>query len=189
MITLPLVIYSSLAAIFGVSFVAGLLSSQRSRSDNEAARTWRNITHRNGVTAPIPFASTSAPVNAPGLVRVYPKSQQPEPIKERELVAATCSPVHTPGPQVQPACPAPVSASNPADGMDSSDSAALKLPMEIAEAASDEEREAVMKLHREGRPMTAVILTVWGAKSGGSKKYKAARDRYMFYIAEVENDG
>lgn len=182
MLTLSFVIYSVLASIFGVSLVVGLCSGSRTRTDQEAADTWRNIVHRNGVTEPIPFAQSSASVNAPGLVRVYPNTQQPK-AAPKPLSLATSAP--TPGPQVQPVRPAPVSVMERPDKTVSSASAAVKLPMKLADAPCEEERETVLKLHGEGKPMTAVILSVWGAKSGGSKKYKAARERYQFYLAEV----
>ncbi|MEM9948869.1 MAG: hypothetical protein AAF810_22790 [Cyanobacteria bacterium P01_D01_bin.36] len=170
--TLSIVIYSALASIFGVSLVVGLCSGNRDRKEHDAATTWRNIEHRNGVTAPIPFAAPSAPVNAPGLVRVYPKTQQPD----KQQLSLVGVPASTPSPQVQPQRPAPVSVMERPDEAVSSASAGVQLPMKLAEAASDEEREAVLKLHGEGKSMTAVIFAVWGAKSGGSKKYAYSRD-------------
>jgi hypothetical protein len=162
-------ILSSIITLFGVSFGVGLLSSSRTQADDDAALTWRAITHRNAITEPIPFASSVSRVNAPGLVQVYPRSQQPTP-----------EPAPTPR-------PAPVSMEKPAVASVSRTSAAPELPLELADEANDEEREVVLRLWESGRSMTAIILSVWGIKSGGSQRYDQARTRYKFYLAEARS--
>lgn len=163
-------IFSSIVTLFGLSFSIGLLSSSRTRADDDAASTWRAIVHRNAITEPIPFATSVARVNAPGLVQVYPRSQQPTPTE--------------PAPT---ALPAPVSMGKPTVASVSHTSAALQLPLELADEANDEEREVVLRLWESGRSMTAIILSVWGIKSGGSQRYAEARTRYKFYLAEARS--
>jgi hypothetical protein len=167
---LALIVSSLMLTIFGVSFSVGLLSSSRTRADDDAASTWRAIVHRNAISEPIPFAQSVARVNAPGLVQVYPRSQPPTPTE--------------PAPT---ALPAPVSLGNPPVASVSPTSAAPQLPIELADEATDEEREIVLRLWEKGRSMSAIILSVWGIKSGGSQRYAQARARYKFYLAEARS--
>ena len=179
--TLLFIVGSGITLVALVGGAVGALSEQRESRQSAAARTWRDITLRNGVTAESPWHKRESSFNAPGLVRVYPHSQRPH-IPESELIHT-----HTPQPSVQTARPAPVSIENPVIETDSADSAAPKLPIELADEANETERAAVLRLHAEGKSQTAVILEAWAIKSGGSKKYKLARERYQQYLSESVN--
>lgn len=182
MLTLLILVPTTLAGVFLVSFSVGLLSSSHTTREKDASDTWRAIVHRNAISEPIPFASSVARVNAPGLVQVYSQRNQ-------QMNLPICpqhpEPEPTPTAPIQPALPAPVSIKGPVDASVSAISAARKLPMELADEPNDEERDIVMRLWERGRAMTAIILSVWGIKSGGSARYAAARARYQYYISEA----
>ena len=139
MLTLSLLIPSAIATVFGVSLAVGLLTSTRTREEKDADATWRNIIHRNTITEPIPFASSVARVNDPGLVQVHPRRDRPSEPEPTSIptypypLDQAAAPTPTPTADVQPACPAPVSIAPPAEAAASSASAAPKLPMKLAE--------------------------------------------------------
>ncbi|MEM9151296.1 MAG: hypothetical protein AAGB19_12685 [Cyanobacteria bacterium P01_F01_bin.3] len=73
----------------------------------------------------------------------------------------------------------------PADLSVSAASEKLELPLQLAEQPTEAEAEVVIESWEAGTSMTKTILHVWGIKAGGGKRYKAARERYKHYLAEV----
>ncbi len=168
---LTLIILTGFTTLSIVGAAVGFLSHRHTSQQASAAKTWRDITHRGGVTAVSPWHSSASRYNAPGLVQVYPRSQQP-----------------TSNPNVQPERPAPVSIEKLADESVSATSETEELPLEVADEPNETEKEAVLKRLETGLSQSAIILAVWGAKSGGSAKYKAARERFQHYQSEVAAD-
>lgn len=168
-------------AFAGLTLIGGLVGffAERSRhTDDSATQTWRDITHRNGVSEISPWHSPKSSFNDPGLVRVYPRTQQP------------ANTTQAPDPGVRPERPAPVPNENPAVEALLADSELPELPelpIELADEATETERKIVSRLIEEGRSQSASILSVWGIKSGGSAKYKLARERFQQYQSEVSN--
>ncbi|MEM9092829.1 MAG: hypothetical protein AAGC93_29390 [Cyanobacteria bacterium P01_F01_bin.53] len=173
---LTIIIPSMLAAMFGAGIVAGLLTVRKESEAQDAADTYRAIVHRNAISEPVPFASSVAAVNAPGLVQVHPRSQS---------VPAPSSKSTAP---VRSALPAPPSIVKPDDLSVSATSEAPKLPIEMAEAANEAEAEIIIQAWEDGSSMTKTIKSVWGISAGGGAKYKAARARYKHYLSEVTQD-
>ncbi|MEL7523941.1 MAG: hypothetical protein AAGJ80_20365, partial [Cyanobacteria bacterium J06553_1] len=107
------------------------------------------------------------------LVQVQPKrqAQQPEPSAD-----------------VQPALPAPPSVENHHDASVSATSEAPKLPIAMAETATEAEAAIIIQDWEDGLSMTKTIKRVWGISAGGGAKYKAARGRYKHYLSEVKTN-
>ena len=184
-----LVISTAFASMTLLGGIVGFFSHRETTRQSQAAQTWRTITHRGGVAARSPWHPPESDYNAPGLVRVYPQSQKPSTPASAATPAPTPAlPTPTPAPDAsaQPERPAPVSIVNPDDGSVSTVSASPELPMKLADEPTETEKEAVMNQLRKGSSQSKVILTVWGVKSGGSKKYKAARDRFQHYRQEAK---
>ncbi|MEL6553588.1 MAG: hypothetical protein AAFQ63_09035 [Cyanobacteria bacterium J06621_11] len=167
---LTVLITCILGSISGISFLIGWFSDQQDAAEQDAADTFRQITHRNGVTAPSPWSSPTAPVNAPGLIRTYPHSQRP-PV------------THSP---VQPARPALPSIEKPVEPSVSPASELPALPLEFSDEPNETEAAVIKALLDDGSSMTRIIKVAWGISSGGSKRYANARARYQHYLSEVK---
>lgn len=160
------IIPAILISIAAAGVLAGYISGQAQPEQEDAEATVRAIAHRGRVTAPIPFAKSTATVNAPGLVEVQPLSR---------------STTHSPAP-----LPRSASVASPLQQPPTTASATQQLPIEIAEAANDAEAEIIVSRWEGGESMTKTIFQVWGIRAGGSKAYKAARDRYKSYLSNLE---
>lgn len=169
--TITLMVIGALLGTCSLSFLVGLLTE---RPESAAARTYRNIELRNGTTAPSPWHARTAPINAPGLVEVHPRSHTPAPM-----------PAPPPSLTIQPALPAPVSVAEAPEQAAATASEAPKLPIDFAEAANETEATVIVEMWEQGLSMTKTIKQVWNISAGGGKKYKSARARYQHYISEV----
>lgn len=169
MFTLALFIPVGLVGVAAVGLCVGLLSASESEREADAALTYRNIIHRGGVTAPIPFTATTSRVNDPGLVQVHPQRTQPQP------TAAT----------LPTALPLVASVANPLEQSASAVSEAPKLPLELAEMPNESEAEAVIERWENGLSMTKTIREVWDIRAGGGHRYQSARARYKHYLDEI----
>ncbi len=171
MLTLALFIPVGLVGVVAVGLCVGLMSASESEREADAALTYRNIIHRGGVTAPIPFTSTNARVNDPGLVEVHPQRTQPQP--------------HTPSPSLPTALPLAASVANPINQGVSAVSEAPELPLELADSPNETEAEAVIERWENGLSMTKTIREVWDIRAGGGHRYQTARARYRHYLDEI----
>ncbi len=165
MLTLALFIPVGLLGVTAIGLCVGLLSASESEREADAALTYRNIIHRAGVTAPIPFADTNARVNDPGLVEVHPRRTSPQ----------------TPA----AALPLAASVANPLDQSIAAISEAPELPLELADSPNEIEAEAVIERWENGLSMTKTIREVWDIRAGGGHRYKSARARYQHYLDQV----
>ena len=177
----------SIAAVVGGSLclcalaggIAGLSEHERRKRQGWASETWRNVKLRNGVEAPSPFHSPTSAINAPGLVRVYPRSQQPKqapPPLSAEPVSATRPPM----PSAELEVPAPLVS----NGDELEEELSIE-PFELSDPPHEAERARVRRLYQRGMSQTKIIGEVWGLSKGGSKKYYEARRRFRSHVADI----
>ena len=173
----------SLTIMAVVSGSVGYFTSKRQQRSQWAASTWRDVVHRNGVTGVIPFAPPTASVNAPGLVRVYPRSHTSTLTPAAPTAAHTDSQVHNPRPRpasvmatVQPPSVSPSEA--PTDEP-------LDFTFELSDPPHPAERARVRRVYQQGLNQTKVIKAVWGLSKGGGKKYAEARRRFQSHVKDI----
>ncbi len=181
-LSIAAVVAGSLLTMSAIGALIGYVTHEQQQRRNWAATTWRNVTHRNGVTERSPFHSPESSYNAPGMVRVYPRSHTPTP-------PATHTHVSRPAdiPEVRPrpasAMPNPVQSTVRTD-----DTLADELnitPLELSEPPHPRERDICRQVYREGNNQTKTIKRVWGLSKGGGKRYAEARRRFQAHVKDI----
>lgn len=180
--SLAAVVGGSLCVVAVAGGVAGLCEHSRQKRRRWATQTWRDVTLRNGVTAPSPFHTPHSSFNAPGLVEVFPKSKRtsvPMPVPTPEQV-----------PTERPREPsALLEVCNPpvTNGFNQEEELPYE-PFELTDPPHQAERARVRRLYQSGMSQTKTIKAVWGLSKGGSKKYYEARRRFRLYVSDVARD-
>lgn len=178
-LSIAALVLGSLATMTLVSGAVGWATHNRQSSSRWAADAWRGVTHRNGVTGVIPFAPTTARINAPGMVEVFPRSHTPErPIHAWESADIPGDrPRHTSNgnseviPTVRPG-----------------DEPVTELPcppLELSTPPDPAERARCRRLYAQGLSQTKLIKEVWGLSKGGGAKYAEARRRFRMHVSDI----
>ena len=178
-LSLAALVAGSLLSVFTFGGVAGLLAHNRQARKRWASQTWRDLTLRNGVAARSPFHSDTSTFNAPGLVRVYPRSHTPTPHAD----TPTDEQVHTARPLPTSALPtqSPQQVPTVAAPMPELPSE----PLALSDPADPAERARCRRLYQQGLSQTKVIKGVWGISKGGGYKYNEARRRFRVHVRDI----
>lgn len=165
-LSIAAVVGGSLLLVAVVGGAADICEHNDRRRRNWASQAWRDVTLRNGVAGVSPFHSPTSSFNAPGLVRVYPRSQvRPAPPQRASDSPSAVRPVVRPGDELADELPC--------------------APMELSDPPHEAERARVRRLYQQGLSQTRVIKEVWGLSKGGSKRYYEARDRFRSHVADI----
>lgn len=170
-------IFLALLLITGSGAVAGALTHNQEVRQAQARETYNYIVLRNGVTEESPFSNLHEPVNAPGLVQVFPRSQTPTPTPP---LAASTAPVPAPA-RVEPL---PTKERQPDDGKNDAKKITATKETKFkwgypqggfsVQDVNFDARDAIHRLVEDGeRRKTVLSWAVFGS-SGGST-YAAAK--------------
>lgn len=178
------IVAGSLLVVAAAGGVAGLLGQREQERRRWAAGVWRDLTLRNGVTERSPFHAYESSFNAPGMVRVYPRSQRPEcesvSVGASVPVDVSVRPAGLPAPSASPeVCNNPVRTGfTPFEELP-------ELPIELSSPPHEAERVLCRELYQEGMSQTKLISTLWGISKGGGYRYSEARRRFRQHVADI----
>lgn len=180
-LSIAAIVASSLLSVFAVGGVVGLLTHNQQERKRWSSQTWRDLTLRNGVTARSPFHTDTSSFNAPGLVRVFPRSHRPAPHIDEPT-----------GEQVHTAHPLPTSAIQSHSAQQVRTVAEpvnepSTTPLELSDPPHPDEYGRCRYYYQQGMSQTKLIMAVWGISKGGGFKYNEARRRFRQHVRDIAN--
>lgn len=179
------IVAGSLLTLSVTGLTIGAVAHNKQQRRKWAAATWRNVVHRNGVTERSPFHASESAYNAPGMVRVYPRSQAPTPPTPPNHVASAGLPAQVPDTRPRPAS-AIQSTVQSTVRTDDTPMAELNItPLELSDPPHPKERDICRQIYREGTNQTKTIKRVWGLSKGGGKRYAEARRRFQAHVKDI----
>ena len=169
-------ILSSMAIVGGS---LAYLTHNKQQRRKWAAHTWRNIKLRNGVTGQSPFHQSTNSFNTPGMVEVFPQSQNYQlPIHRWEREGIPDRPPQPTSDSHSEAIPAVLTGESPDDELPST-------PLELSDPPDPAERARCRRLYAQGLSQTKTINRVWGLSKGGSRRYSEARRRFREHVRDI----